>query len=210
MPLQIAAIANSRTPKWIFFPCGVFSAEKLESFQFCIVGRCKIRTAAEHGRKYFTSLLSTVPEQDRVAVFCFRTRKCYHRYKVLPAILRSSSGAARHRVPGNDAHILQSSIVGIFTLAIICRKVGKIVINLGRHSERFIIPTDGFFPFGNILFAQKVNREKRHFPCLGVPCAMFVLTMMSEGFLFSFFALSRASAISVMFSPSSTLITCQP
>ena len=46
-------------------------------------------------------------------------------------------------------------IVGIFTLAIICRKVGKIVINLGRHSERFIIPTDGFFPFGNILFAQR-------------------------------------------------------
>ena len=133
-----------------------FSAEKLESFQFCIVGRCKIRTAAEHGRE----ILHKSVEHSTGAGPC----RCFFVFELENAIIVIKFFRQFCGVPAEQLGIefrvttlifCNHRIVGIFTLAIICRKVGKIVINLGRHGERFIIPTDGFFPFGNILFAQR-------------------------------------------------------
>ena len=137
-------------------PLRCFSAEKLESFQFCIVGRCKIRTAAEHGRE----ILHKSVEHSTGAGPC----RCFFVFELKNAIIVIKFFRQFCGVPAEQLGIefrvttlifCNHRIVGIFTLAIICRKVGKIVINLGRHGERFIIPTDGFFPFGNILFAQR-------------------------------------------------------
>lgn len=145
MPLQIAAIANSRTPKWIFFPCGVSLPKNSNPFSSVLLDGARSALPPNMDGKYFTSLLSTVPEQDRVAVFVFELENAI----IVIKFFRQFCGIPAEQL-GIEFRVTMlifcnHRIVGIFTLAIICRKVGKIVINLGRHGERFIIPTDGFF-----------------------------------------------------------------